>query len=63
MNKTELTKLLNKKYDKDFEEYITLDLFNYNHYDRYVKFQKKNNTLSLDDIVTRVELNLDYRTI
>lgn len=60
MNKTELTKLLNKKYDKDFEEYITLDLFNYNHYDRYVKFQKKNNTLSLDDIVTRVELNLDY---
>ena len=60
MNKTEITKMLAKKYDKDFEEYITLDLFNINHYERYVKYQKKNNTLSLDDIVTRVELNLDY---
>ena len=60
MNKTEITKMLGKKYDKDFEEYITLDLFNFNHYDRYVKFQKKNKTLSLDDIVTRVELNLDF---
>ena len=58
-SKTEITKMLNKKYDKDFEEYITLELFNYSKYSRYTSFQKKNPSLSLDDIVTRVELNLD----
>lgn len=59
MNKTELRKMLTKKRDSDFEEYITLDLFNFNNYKRYVSYQKENPTLSLDDIVTRVELNLD----
>lgn len=57
--KTEITKMLNKDYDKDFEEYITLDLFNYSKYNRYVKFQKKNPKLSLNQIVIRVELDLD----
>ena len=59
MNKTEITKVLNKNYDKDFEEYITLELFDYEKYPRYVKFQKNNPTLSLDDVVTRVALDLD----
>ena len=58
-NKTETTKILAKKYDADFEEYITLDLFDINNYKRYVSYQKDNKTLSLDDIVTRVELDLD----
>ncbi len=59
MNKTEITKMLSKKYDQDFEEYITLDLFNYSKYSRYINYQKNNPTLSLDDVVTRVALNLD----
>jgi len=59
MNKTELRKMLTKKRDSDFEKYITLDLFDFNNYKRYVSYQKENPNLSLDDIVTRVELNLD----
>ncbi len=59
MNKTEIAKMLNKKHDKDLEEYITIDLFDYSKYKRYVDYQKLNPKLSLDDIVTRVALNLD----
>lgn len=58
-SKTEMTKMLNKKYDKDFEEYITLDFFKYSKYNRYVSYQKDHPSLSLDDVVVRVELNLD----
>ena len=58
-SKTDIAKTLNKKYDKDFEEYITLELFNYSNYDRYKKYQKSYPEISLDDVVTRVELNLD----
>ena len=58
-SKTEMTKMLSKKHDADFEEYITLEFFNYDHYNRYVAFQKKNKTLSLDQVVIRVELDLD----
>lgn len=59
MSNKEITKILSEKYNKDFEEYITLDLFDYDKYDRYLKFQAKNKKLDLDDIVIRVELNLD----
>lgn len=59
MTPKEITAMLSKEYDKDFEEYITLDLFDYNKYKRYVSYQEKHNDLKLDDIVTRVELNLD----
>ena len=57
--KIETTKILNKKYDADFEEYITLDFFDYTKYNRYKNFQKTHSSLSLDDIVTQVELNVD----
>ena len=59
MNKTDIRKMLTRKHDKDFEEYITLESFNFNNYKRYVSFQKENPSLSLDDVVTRVELDLD----
>lgn len=59
LSNKEITELLSEKYSKDFEKYITLDLFDYKKYDRYVKFQSKNKKLSLDDVVTRVELDLD----
>lgn len=58
-SKTEITKMINKKYDADFEEYITLDFFNYEKYNRYVKYQKANPTLPLDEVVVRVTLNID----
>ena len=59
LNKTEITKMLNKKYNRDFEEYVTLDLFDYKKYDRYLEYQNKNPNISLDDVVTRIELNVD----
>lgn len=59
LDKTEITKILDEDYNKDFENYIKLKLFNYNHYDRYLKYQSKHKNLKLDDIVTRVELDLD----
>ena len=59
LEKKEITSLLSKSHDKDFEKYITFDLFNYNHYKRYVEFQEEHDSLKLKDVVTRVELNLD----
>lgn len=59
LDSKQMTSILSKNYNKDFEKYITLDLFNYNKYNRYTKFQKDNPELCLDDVVTQVELNLD----
>lgn len=59
LSKTDTTKMLNKKYNKDFEEYITLDLFDYSKYNRYLDYQKNHKDISLDQVVTRVELDLD----
>ncbi len=59
LNKTEISKMLNKKYNRDFEEYVTIDFFDYSKYDRYLSYQKENPTLSLNDVVTRIELNVD----
>lgn len=59
LSKTDTTKMLSKKYNKDFEEYITLDLFDYSKYSRYLNYQKNHKDISLDQVVTRVELELD----
>ena len=59
LNKNQITDFLSRKYNKDFEEYIKLDFFSYKKYDRYLNYAKKNKDLSIDDIVTRIELNLD----
>lgn len=59
MTSKEITSMLSKDYNKDFEEYITLDLFDYKKYKRYLEYQELNENLSLDEIVTRIELNLD----
>ena len=59
MTSKEITALLSKEHDKDFEEYLTIDLFKYSKYKRYVAYQKKHSELKLKDVVTRVELNLD----
>jgi len=58
VKKTQITKLLNKDYQKDLEEYITIDLFDYDKYDRYVSYYKKYK-IPKKDIIIRVELNLD----
>lgn len=55
----QMTELLSKKYSKDFENYVLIKLFDYKKYNRYLAFQKSHPDLSLDDVVTRIELNLD----
>lgn len=59
LNKDQTTDFLSRKYNKDFEKYIKCQLFDYKHYDRYLKYQKKHDKLSIDDIVTRIALNMD----
>ena len=54
----------NKELDKKLKEldYVDkkLDYFKYINIDRYIDYRKKNPTLDIIDIVTRVNLNLDY---
>ena len=59
LNKTEISKILSKKYNRDLEEYVTIENFDYSKYDRYVDYQKQNKDLNLDNVVTQIELNLD----
>ena len=60
LTKSDLKKMINKKIDKDFDKYISLDLFKWKNYSRYKKYQTKYPKLTIDGVVTRVELNLDY---
>ena len=59
LSKTEMTKLLNKKYDKDLEEYIKINNFDYEKYDRIIAYQKKNPNLKKEDIILRINLKVD----
>lgn len=59
LNKKQITDFLDKKYSKDFEKYIKLELFKYSHYKRYENYKLKHKKLSLEDVVIRVELNMD----
>lgn len=59
LNKEQITEFLSKKYNKDYEEYIKNDIFVYSKFDRYLDYQKKNKKLSIDEVIFRVELNLD----
>ena len=59
LNKTQMTEFLAKKYNKDYETLIENDLFKYSNFERYLAYQKKHKDLSIDEIVFRIELNLD----
>ena len=59
LNKTQMTEFLAKKYNKDYEDLIKNDLFKYENFERYLTYQKKHEKLSIDDIVWRIELNMD----
>ena len=59
INKTQMTEFLAKKYNKDYETYIKNDLFKYSKFDRYLAYQKKHKDLTVDQVVFRIELNLD----
>lgn len=59
LKNSQITEFLSKKYNKDYEEYIKNDLFKYSKFDRYLNYQKNNKNLSIDEIVYRIELNLD----
>ena len=58
-NKLEIKKLLNKGYNKDLEELINVELFDFNNYQRYLDFKDENKDMSLDNVVLYVELDLD----
>lgn len=59
INKTQMTEFLARKYNKDYEIYIKHNLFDYSKFERYLAYQKKHKDLSIDQIVYRIELNLD----
>lgn len=59
LTKSELTKLVGKKYDGDLEEYIKIEKFDYSKYERYIAYQKKNPKVSKEDIILRIELKID----
>ena len=59
INKTQMTEFLAKKYNKDYETYIKNNLFSYSKFDRYLSYQKKHKDLTIDQIIYRIELNLD----
>ncbi len=59
LSKTEMTKLLNRKYDKDLEEYVLINGFDYSKYNRYLSYQKNNKNVKKEDIVLRIELKID----
>ena len=59
LDKKQLTEFAAKKYNKDYETYIKNDLFKYSKFERYLSYQKKHKDLSVDEVVFRIELNLD----
>lgn len=59
LNKEQITEFLSKEYNKDYEEYIENDLFVFSKFDRYLDYQEENKDLSIDEVIFRVELNLD----
>lgn len=56
---TEIKTLLNQKYDKDLEEYLQFNMFDYNKLDRYKKFQKEHKDFTKQRTIYMVELNAD----
>ncbi len=59
LNKEQITEFLSKKYNKDYEKYIENDLFVFSKLERYLNYQNEHKDLSIDEIVYRIELNLD----
>lgn len=59
LDNTQMTEFLAKKYNKDYEEFIKNDLFNYSKFERYLDYQKDHKDLSIDQIIIRIELNMD----
>ena len=59
INGKQMTEFLARPYKKDYESLIENDLFEYSKFDRYLSYQKKHKDLKIDEIVYRIELNLD----
>lgn len=59
LSTTEIKTLLNKKHDKNLEEYIKLNMFDYSKYDRYIAFQKKNKNFTKQRTIYMIELKAD----
>ena len=59
LDKKQITEFLAKKYNKDYDEYIVNDLFDYSKFERYLDYQKEHDKLTVDEVIYRVELNLD----
>ena len=48
--------------EKDKNKYSVVSYYKNDNFDRYVNYEKNNPSLSIEDIVTRVNLNLDKKT-
>jgi len=66
-NKDEKVKITKKELtvkDKKLQELKNIDqeidYFDYNNIDRYIKYKKKNEDLTLEEVVTQVNIGLDY---
>lgn len=59
MSKTQIRKLLNKDFDLDLEKYLAINIFNFDNYYRYMEYKENHPDLSFEDVITRVELDLD----
>ena len=52
--------ILKEGYNNDIFDYLKLSYFNENYLPRYIDYRKKHDNLIIEDVVTYVNVNLDY---
>jgi len=52
--------IIKNKYKNDIMDFINLDYFNKDYLSRYVDYKKNNSNLDIEDIITYVNIGLDY---
>ncbi len=52
--------IIKEDYNKDIFDYLKLSYFNENYLSRYIDYRKKHDDLKTEDVVTYVNVNLDY---
>jgi LAS superfamily LD-carboxypeptidase LdcB len=60
LNNDAITILNDKNFIPDIDKYIVFDYFKINNIDRYLSYKEKKHNLSYDNIITNVNIGLDY---
>lgn len=60
LNNNNLKLILENDYNQNITSYLKLTYFNENNLERYLNYQKNNPNLSIEEIITFVNNNLDY---